>query len=188
MSGPGKGDKRGYSWPPFEDGHTRSTLHGARSERRVGPLADEIRDQLLAGEGTPEHLHRPEFASAVAAWARSEAVVRLLWDWLAEQDVEAALTDTTRSAEVEETTKNITRRRSMSRRVTSVLDQLHRAEVRAAGMRRALGLDPLSAGRLARDLSQSRWYQGVSPLDRALAEIQAERDRQAAIEAGDGGG
>lgn len=182
MSGPGKGDARGYSWPPFEPGHTKSTIHGATAERRVGPLADEIRDQLLADESTPEHLRRPEFGAAVAAWARSEAVVALLWTWLAEQDVEAALTDTTKAAEVEETTKGTTRRRSVSRRVTSVLDQLHRAEVRAAGMRRALGLDPLSAGRLARDLSQSRFYQVKSPLDVAVERIQAER--QAALEAG----
>jgi len=188
LSGPGKGDKRGYSWPPFEPGHEASTVHGARSPRRVGPLADEIREQLLADGSTPDHLRRAEFAAAVAAWARSEAVVRLLWEWLAEQDVEAALTDTTSSAEVEEHGKAVTKRRSVSRRVTSVLDQLHRAEVRAAGMRRALGLDPLSAGRLARDLSQSRWYQTSSPLDKALERIQADRERAAIEAGGDGGG
>ena len=179
------GDKRGYSWPPFEPGHEQSTVHGANG-RRVGTLADEIREQLLTDETTPDHLRRPEFAAAVAAWARSEAVVALLWGWLAEQDVEAALTDTTSTDEVEERGKATTKRRSVSRRVTSVLDQLHRAEVRAAGMRRALGLDPLSAGRLARDLSQSRWYGGPRPLDVKLAEIAAERERQALEAGGDG--
>lgn len=185
MSGPGKGPERGYSWPPFEAGHTKSTVHGATSPRRVEPLAAEIEAELFATEGVPEHLRRPEFKAAVAAWARSEAVVALLWRWLADQDVEAALTDVTRSAETEETSKGRTSRRSVSRRVGSVLDQLHRAEMRAAGMRRALGLDPLSAGRLARDLSQSRWYAGATPLDRALDRIEAER--QAAIEGGSGG-
>lgn len=185
MSGPGQGDARGYSWPPFEPGHTKSTVHGAASPRRVEPLASEIEAELFATEGVPEHLRRPEFRASVAAWARSEAVVRLLWEWLTGQDVEAALTDVTRSAETEETGKGRTSRRSVSRRVGSVLDQLHRAEMRAASMRRALGLDPLSAGRLARDLSQSRWYQAASPLDQALDRIEA--DRQAAIEAGGDG-
>ena len=162
-------------------------MHGARSPRKIAPLAEEIERELLADEATPDHLRRPEFGAAVRAWARAEAIVRLMWTWLAEQDVEDALTDVTKTAETEETSKGRTTRRSISRRVVSVLEQLRRYEAHAAALRRALGLDPLSAGRLAKDLSASRWYQGVSPLDRALSEIEATR--QAAIEAGgdDGG-
>lgn len=65
-------------------------------------MATEIEAELLADDATPDHLRCSEFAAARAAWARSEAVVRLLWDWLAEQDVEAALADVTHAAEIEE--------------------------------------------------------------------------------------
>ena len=186
MSGPGKGEKRGYSWPPFEDGHTKSTVHGARSPRRVAPVAAEIERELLADEATPDHLRRPEFRSAVSAWARAEAICRVMWDWLAEQDVEDALTDVTRTAETEEASKGRTTRRSISRRVVSVLEQLRRYEAHAAALRRELGLSPLAAGRLAKDLSASRWYQSARPLDKALDAI--EQERRKAIEDGGGGG
>jgi hypothetical protein len=178
----GQGDARGYSWPPFEPGHTASLLHGARSERTIAPLAEQIAAELLAAESTPAHLLRREFAAAVQAWARAEAVVALLWRWLDEQDIGEALTEVTSAEETETHGKRKTTRRSVSRRVASVLGELHRAETRAASMRRALGLDPLSAGRLAKDLSASRWYQGATPLDRKLDQIEAER-QAAAIEA-----
>lgn len=184
MTSDGQGDKRAYSWPQFTAGHTASLVHGGRSERTIAPLADEIAAELLTAETTPDHLRRPEFASAVRAWARAEAVVALLWRWLDGQDIEASLTDTVTTEETEEHTKRRTTRRSVSRRVASVLGELHRAETRAASLRRELGLSPLSAGKLARDLSQSRWYQGASPLDKRLAQIEAER-QAAAIKAGE---
>lgn len=109
----------------------------------------------------------------------------LLWDWLAAQDVEDALSDVTTTEEAEERRKGRTTRRTVSRRVVSVLDQLHRAESRAASLRGKLGLDPASAARLAKDLSATRWYQGATPLDRALDKIEA--DRRQALEAGDDG-
>src|ERR1700730_4500558 len=175
------GDRRGYSWPPFEPGHERSTVHGPRSPRRVEPLAAEIRAALLDSEQCPAHLHRAEFAAALSAWARAEAVVSLLWAYLAEQDIEAALGDVTTTDETEQRSKSRTTRRSTARRTVSALEQWRRHEAHAAALRRSLGLDPLGAGKLARDLSQSRWYAGATPLDRALDRIEAER--QQAIEA-----
>jgi len=179
------GDARGYSWSPFEAGNSAAEVHGARSERRVDVVAERIAAELLADESTPDHLRRAEFGGALRAYCRAEAVVALLWGWLAEQDLGEAMADVTRSAETEESRKGRTTRRSVSKRVESVLTQLHRAESRSNSLRRELGLTPAAAGRLARDLSASRWYQGSSPLDRRLAEIEAER--QAALEAGDGG-
>jgi hypothetical protein len=44
----GRGGARGYSWPPFEPGHTLSTRHGAYSPRRVEPLAAELVELALA--------------------------------------------------------------------------------------------------------------------------------------------
>lgn len=37
---------RGYSWPPFEPGHTASVRHGAHSERLVSERASAILEEL----------------------------------------------------------------------------------------------------------------------------------------------
>ena len=186
MSGPGKGDKRGYSWPPFTEGHTRSTLSGYRSERQIAPLAAQIEAEELAKPGCPPYLHEASFRHTLSAWAWAEAIVRLIRAWLAEQDVTAWLSEHEEHEETEERTKDSTTRRGTLRRIQSQLDALHKAETRADTLRRRLGLDPAAAAKISRDLSQSRWYAGaVSPLDQALDRIAAER--QAAIEAGSDG-
>jgi hypothetical protein len=41
---------RNYSWPPFAKNHELSARHGARSPRRVDPLASELVGQLLADD------------------------------------------------------------------------------------------------------------------------------------------
>jgi hypothetical protein len=166
---------------PFAPGHTVSMVTGTQSPRRVGPLAAEIEADLLADPDTPEWVRRPQFAEARAAYARSCAIVRMLSDHLDTIDVVAALTELTTGIETEERTKTKTTRRTAARRVASVLSELHRAETRSNSLRRELGLTPASAARLGRDLSQSRWYQAATPLDRRLAEIEAQR--QAAIPA-----
>ncbi|MGH3220231.1 MAG: hypothetical protein ACRDPY_16265 [Streptosporangiaceae bacterium] len=176
----------GASWqrPPFEPGNTAAETHGAYSERRIAPLADEIARSLLEHPDTPPWIKEPAQAAVVAAWARAEAVVSRLWAYLDDQgDIVAALTEQTTSAETEEHGKTKTVRKSISRRVTSVLSELHRAETRAMNLRSRLGLDPLSRAKLMKDMGQARWYAGQTPLDRKLAEIEAER-RQA-IEAAD---
>ena len=188
MSGPGKGDRRGYSWPSFESGHEASTVSGYRSPRKIAPLAAQIEAEELAKPGCPPYLHEASFQHTLSAWAWAEAIVRLIRAWLAEQDVTAWLGEHEEHEEHEERTKTTTTRRGTSRRVQSQLDALHKAETRADTLRRRLGLDPAAAAKISRDLSQSRWYAGaISPLDRALDEI--EMKRQQAIEAGgDGGG
>jgi len=186
VNGPGKGDKRGYSWPDAEAGNRIAEVHGSRSERTVGPRAAEVERRLLADPDTPDHLRRPEFGGAVTAYARAQAVADQVFDHLSERDMAAALAEVTREAgEEDSTVKGKVRRVSVSRRTVSALDAWFRASAHAAALRAKLGLDPVSAGRLAKDLSAARWY-GVTPLDKALERIAAER--QAAIEAGGDGG
>lgn len=174
--------------PPFQPGHTQSLVHGARSERRVGPLAAQIAAALLADDETPAHVRSPLFASAVHAWARAEAVTALLWRYLEEQDdIVAAMTETSTGVETEETTsKGNVKRRTASRRVASVLSELHRAETRALSARSRLGLDPASASRIARDLAAGRYMDAATPLDQAVDAIAEHR--QQALSAGDGTG
>jgi hypothetical protein len=54
--------------PPFGPGHELSVSHGARSERRLGPLTDMFVAGLLADEATPDYVREPSYRWAVQAW------------------------------------------------------------------------------------------------------------------------
>ena len=162
--------------PPFPPGHEMSLVHGARSERKVGPLAAQIAHDLLTGPDVPPHIREPMFAASVQAWARSEAIIRLLWAWLEERDVMAGLASATTTTEDETQAKGKITRKSVTRSVASVIDTLRRYEVHAANLRSKLGLDPASAARVGRDLALARHMNvGATPLDDALAEIERRR-------------
>ena len=162
-----------------------SLVHGARSERKVGPLAVQLARDLLTDPDVPPHIREPMFAASVQAWARAEAVVRLLWQWLEDRDVMAGLTSATTVTEDEEQKGGKTRRKSLTRSVASVIDTLRKYEVHAANLRSKLGLDPASAARVGRDLALARHMNaGATPLDDALAEMQ--RNRELAAGGGDG--
>ncbi len=75
------------------------------------------------------------FAASVQAWARAEAVVRLLWQWLEERDVMAGLTAAATTTEEETQSGGKTSRKSVTRTVASVIDTLRRYEVHAANLR-----------------------------------------------------
>ena len=139
------GAARGYSWPPFTEGHGKSTVHGARSERRVGPLADQIVAALLNDPDCPSHLHRPLFRPALNSWGRAEASVSLVCMWLDGLDVVAALTETTVTVEESEQVGAKGSRHTSARRIAAGLEILDRFERRAQAARARLGLDPASA-------------------------------------------
>lgn len=166
---------RGYSWDPFEAGNTAAEVHGARSERRVAPLAAEIERDARALPTWPEYLTEPTYGAAVAAWCRAEAVVELLWRWLAEQDPLDALASTSETTTEVEEFRGGSRSRSKGRRVESVLAQLARWEATAARQRQRLGLDPLSRARLGRDHAAAR----VDVVE-VLTRMAEQRDQAAA--------
>ena len=119
----------------------------------MAPLADGCAAGLLEDADTPDYLRAAAYMPAVQAWARAEAIAALLWDYLAERDIEAALTERIEGTETEDRGEGgSVRRTSVSRRVMSVLDQLHKHESRALHLRSKLGLDPLSRARIMRDL------------------------------------
>ena len=171
--------------PPFPAGHEYSMVHGARSERRIAPVAAQIEAGLLAMPSCPPYLREPAFRDAVRAYCRAQACVELLTEWLSGRDLTAALGEHEEHEETEENAKGTTTRRGTSRRVQSVLDVLHKHETRASSLRARLGLDPASQARISRDLSASAWYSSAAtPLDTALAEAE-ERRALAAGGAGD---
>jgi hypothetical protein len=127
-------------------------------------LADPSADYLLA----------PRYAAAVWAWARAEAQVQLLTEYLAQAGEAAG--DGVGDLE--------------SDRIRSAYLLLHRAEARALSGRRALGLDPLAAARLGRDraAAQVDTARLMAELHRQEQEqLRAESERVAgeALEGGD---
>ncbi|MEV6894262.1 hypothetical protein [Kribbella sp. NPDC051137] len=66
---------------PYHWGHALSTRHGAHSQRRVDPLADEL---IAATVESAPFLAEPSFGPALRAWARAEARCALLDEYLTE--------------------------------------------------------------------------------------------------------
>ncbi|SDN51283.1 hypothetical protein SAMN05660199_00168 [Klenkia soli] len=138
--------------PPFEPGHTLSMQHGAWSPRRVEPLAAEM-VAVVEDDPTVTWL-RPVDRPALWAWARAEAQVQLLTEYLAKAAEETG--DGVGDLDAD--------------RVQSAYLLLHRAEARATTGRTRLGLDALSRARLGRDTAATN-------VD--MARLMAELERQA---------
>ncbi len=66
---------RGYSWPPFQPGHTLSTVHGAESPRVIAAKAKEVHEALL--ECAP-YLAEDKFLPAVNRYLTAAAREALL--------------------------------------------------------------------------------------------------------------
>lgn len=77
-----QGPKRGYSWPPFEPGHTASVKSGAGSERLLTPVVEELR--AAVGEAAPWVL-APAFGPALESWLWAEARCALYRRWFDER-------------------------------------------------------------------------------------------------------
>jgi hypothetical protein len=66
---------RGYSWEPFQEGHTYSLVHGAESPRVIEAKAEQVRQEI---RDIAPWLDRPEYLPAVSRWLRVEARALLL--------------------------------------------------------------------------------------------------------------
>jgi hypothetical protein len=143
--------------PPFELGNELAVRHGAYSPRRVEPLAQQMVDVVL-GDPTDLPAKAVHFRPALWAWARAEAQVQLLTEYLAKA--------------AEETGDGVGDLGLDEVRAAHLL--LHRAEARADRSRARLGLDPLSAARLGRDRAA-----GAVDMARLMAEMERrEQDRR----------
>lgn len=149
--------------PPFEPGHELSTRHGAYSPRKVDPIATELVEMMLADDGAA-HLRRPSYRPALWAWARAEAQVQLVDEYLAKagEDAGNGVGDLDREAT----------------RAAYLL--LHRAETRANTLRTRLGLDPLSRARLGRDTAA-----GALDTARLMSEMERQERQGAGSTPGD---
>jgi hypothetical protein len=76
---------RGYSWPPFQPGHTLSLVHGADSPRTIEARAVIVRQELLA---VCPWLDPDKDVIAVARFLRAEARALMLHEYVTSRPVE----------------------------------------------------------------------------------------------------
>lgn len=153
--------RRGYSWPPLEPGHTITLQHGAYSTRTWKPLADELAEHLAT---VAPWTAGSAFSASVASWARTEAQILLVMAWLDEHgplDGEGE-----------------------PRKAATLLAAL---EQRVESQRAKLGLDPLSLSKLLTALGSidgSAVAGGLDALKAAGAELAARATERVALASG----
>ena len=117
---------RGYKWAPFTEGHELSMRHGAKSKRKLRPLADAFLEHL--GEVAPWS-SMPAFRPTVEAWAWAEARAELYRRHFDDVGLGEGAED-----------------------APSGLAEWERAEGRAQRLRGELGLSPTTLASLLRSL------------------------------------
>lgn len=152
--------------PPFGKGHIINQVHGARNNRDVAVRARAILNEAVDNEAMPDHLRSVPFRAAVEAWARTEAMASLIWDYLVGLDPEDMMTARLGGTK-------------------SPVDLWQILENRAATMRGRLGLDPVSYAKIMKDLglTEKRIEDGLARLAGKGAEIVSKRGE---IESGSG--
>lgn len=119
-------------WDRFAGGNTASVVHGAHSARFTTPVAEVLVAEMLA-EPDVAYLRARSFLPAVRAWAMAEAQVLLYETWM------LALPEAERYTAVGAQSPPI--------------DTWGRLSKHAAGLRKPLGLDPVSRARIGQSLA-----------------------------------
>jgi hypothetical protein len=140
--------------PDFPEGNTAAIKHGATSERRWRPVAEQLAAEIV--EDAP-WLNRPAFRHALAAWAACEAQLRLVDEWIDEVGPLTA--------------------KGGPRAAMVLSDRLH---ARAASLRARLGLDPAAMAKLLATFSGVPG--GQDALEALRAEGQALIDGRLALD------
>lgn len=130
---------RGYTWEPFQPGHFLSTRHGAYSDRLVGPRALEIAQAMADDGALPVYLGEPRYRPAVLAYATVLARIERLEQYLESNAAEGIPQELEADGQV--------------KAATGLLMALERAADRH---RDRLGLSPLAAARLGRDVAATQ--------------------------------
>lgn len=145
---------------PGEDPRRHVPLvHGAYAPRKVEPLAAEIVQAVLADDTVPAYVKSPAYRLELLALGRAEAQTQLLTEWLMGRAEEAGTPVPDPGDE----------------RVRSAYLLLHRAEARASSARARLGLTPVSAARLGKDVAVGRAAEAdVAQRMALLAQLQEQ--------------
>ena len=138
--------------PPFAPGNSLSVKHGIKSPSRVDPIAHGYIAEIVS-DPTTSYLGQPRFSAALWSWASAQAKVQLLTLWVDDMPIDVQ----TYSGKGQ----------------TSPLELLRKWMATAQTWASRLGLDPLSAARLGKDVSQSRQASAASELTRLRAAHEA---------------
>lgn len=143
--------------PPFQPGNTIQPIdHGIYSPRTVDPIARQYIADVERDPSTA-YLAQPRFAAALASWASARAKVQLLEEWVDSLRIDAAA--------------------DSDRGKTSPLELLRKWTVRADNQAARLGLDPLSAARLGKDVAQGRQADAAAILTQLRTEHETDTPR-----------
>ena len=138
--------------PPFQAGNEVAIKHGAFTPKRVNPIAHGYIAGIQADPGLA-YLTRPAFADTLWLWATAMARVQILEAWVDDMNIDDAA--------------------NSDRGKKSPLDLLGTWSTRAATYASRLGLDPLSAARLGKDIAQGRQADAAGELTRLRAQHEA---------------
>lgn len=138
--------------PPFQPGNELAVTHGAYSSKRTDPIARRYIDELATDPGL-EYLQAPRFHAALWAWASAMAKVELLQQWVDDMPIQQAA--------------------DSDRGKISALELLRKWMSTAQTAATRLGLDPLSAARLGKDIAGTRQADAATLLTRARAEAES---------------
>lgn len=137
--------------PPFQPGNTLAVTHGAYSRQRTDPIARRFIDELAQDPGL-EYLQAPRFHAALWAWASTMAKVELLTEWVDSMDIQHAADSAAGK--------------------TSALELLRKWMATAQTQAARIGLDPLSAARLGKDIAGARQADAATLLTQARAQAE----------------
>ncbi len=138
--------------PPFTPGNQLAVTHGAYSSKRTDPIARRYIDELAQDPGL-EYLQAPRFHAALWAWAGTMAKVELLTEWVDSMGIQDAA--------------------DSDRGKTSALELLRKWMATAQTQAARLGLDPLSAARLGKDIAGARQADAATLLTQARAHAES---------------
>lgn len=138
--------------PPFMPGNTLSVKHGAFSASRTDPIAQRFIDEV-ASDPNSQYLTAPMFRAQLWTWAVASARVELLSQWVDDMSMEQA----TYSGKGQ----------------VSPLELLRKWMTTVQTLSARLGLDPLSAARLGKDVAQSRQADVATALTQMRAAHEA---------------
>lgn len=150
---------RGYTWEPFQPGNQVALTHGAYSDRLIAPRAREIAQGMQEAGELPDYLAQPRYRGAVMDLATALARRERLEVWLEATAAEGVPPELSENGEV--------------RSAAAFLAKVERSIER---LRDRLGLSPLAAARLGKD---------VATQQATLSQLWAAMDAQ---ESADGGG
>jgi hypothetical protein len=146
-------------------------VHGARSERTIRPLAEQLMTSVLEDAQQPDHLRSPMFRFTLSEWCRAQAVSEVLFDYIDGLGPEEMM-------------------RPRLSGTKAPVDQWKAAAAHAANLRSKLGLDPVSYAKIAKDLgiASKASEDAIGPLAETGKAIVERREAELRMLEGGGAG